>query len=49
MATVSEIVPKSGVSQGLYSKTVYRLKEVKQGELELEVNWFSVLDQQNSP
>ena len=26
-----------------------RLKEVKQGELELEVTWYSVLDQQNSP
>ena len=26
-----------------------RLKEVEKGELELEVNWYSVLDKQNSP
>lgn len=49
MPTMSGSVPKYSVLQGLYSRTAYRLKEVKQGELELEVNWFSVLDQQNSP
>ncbi|CAL5224210.1 g6855 [Coccomyxa viridis] len=42
-------IPLKSVLDNGKVKDKYRLKEVKQGELELEVNWYSVLDQKNSP